>query len=379
MLAKIAFVTTAHSGFDDRIFYHQAKSLADKNFQTLIISSFDEGEYNSVNINVVGFKGDSITKIEKVRKIQTLLTEFDPEIIICSEPLAVIAANKYRKSEKLKVKIIYDITEWYPSKKNLLGTSGIKRITTILKLSVFNLFASGFVNGFIFGERYKKFPYKLLFPFKKSIQITYFTDLKYISYTVPTPHNYICLGYTGKISAEKGIFNFINSIKILNHLKPELLVKLKIIGWFQDKTEEEKIINQIKGLNVVSIDILELQKFEEFSKAIQDVDIFFDLRYTDFENQHCLPIKLFYYAACGRPVIYSNLKAIRKEVDISSFGHLVEPENSNEIAKIIANYAENNDYYMTHCFNARNLAETKYNWSIIEPSFLNFINELLKK
>lgn len=107
---------------------------------------------------------------------------------------------------------------------------------------------------------------------------------------------------------------------------------------------------------------------------INDTDIFLDLRRIDFENQHCLPIRLFYYAALGRPVIYADIRAIRKEVDMESFGFLVRPDDFKTIVKIITEYLNNREIYSLHCRNARKLAESKYNWRIIEPLFLKFLS-----
>lgn len=112
---------------------------------------------------------------------------------------------------------------------------------------------------------------------------------------------------------------------------------------------------------------------------IADTDIFLDLRSADFENRHSLPIKLFYYAALGRPVIFSDLKAIKKEVKVDTFGFLVHPGSKEQIGKLILLYLNNHDLYYEHCLNARNLVETKYNWKKIEPALLEFINEIFSR
>ncbi len=373
MPANIAFVTTSHSPFDDRIYYHLASSLAEKNYQVTIIASTDDTNETRNSIKVNGFNGKAFPKQQKIDKIIQLLGEVAPDLIICSEPLAIIASNKYRKKSNRKIKVIYDVTEWYPSKKLLTGFNGISKIGRFFALLFLNTYASFIADAYIFGEYYKMLPYKFLFPFKKFETIGYFPDMKYIDFKQPQMHEGICLGYTGKLTAEKGIFNFLNVIKSLKALKPELHIKIKIIGYFDDNAEEKNFYTIVKSLKNTNLEYLPLQKFEDLSALLHDVDIFFDLRKTDFENQHCLPIKLFYYAVCGRPVIYSNLKAIRKEADISSFGHLVNPTQSNEIARIILNYSENKAYHLERCLNARKFAETNHNWDVLKPLFLKFI------
>jgi glycosyltransferase involved in cell wall biosynthesis len=82
---------------------------------------------------------------------------------------------------------------------------------------------------------------------------------------------------------------------------------------------------------------------------------------------------LFYYAALGRPIIFSDLKAIRKEVEFEKFGFLVRPTDKERIVKLIGNYIEDKELYYKHCENAKWLAENNYNWQKIEPLFLKFI------
>jgi glycosyltransferase involved in cell wall biosynthesis len=76
----------------------------------------------------------------------------------------------------------------------------------------------------------------------------------------------------------------------------------------------------------------------------------------------------------GRPVIISDLKAIRKETEINKFGFLVKPQDSESIVQIISGYLNDQDLYYQHCKNARVLAEEFYNWEKIEPQFINFIS-----
>ncbi len=372
----IAFLTTSHSPFDDRIYFHQARSLAKKN-KVVIIASTENVEKVDGNITVSGSDMYSECKKKKIEYFVESLKLFNPQIIICSEPLSVYAASKFKKMSQGHVKIIYDITEWYPSKKNLEGLSFLQSIVAFLKLLVFNLFAGVLCHGFIFGEYYKGLPFRILFPFKKWTLVNYFPDLSYVPYLEPIfKPDRICLGYTGKISVEKGIKNFFKVAETLKNNKPELNIKLKIIGWYlneHEKTVFEQLCHDAKDLE---IEWHGKQSFEEFPKMLSDIDILFDLRKIDLENNHCLAIKVFYYAACGKPVIYSDLKAIKREIDVSNFGYFVKPTDYNIMADYIVKYITDPGLYIQHSREARRLAETNYNWGIIEPRFLDFINML---
>jgi glycosyltransferase involved in cell wall biosynthesis len=375
---KVAFLTTGHCPFDDRIFFHFARALSDEGNNVAIISSKTDLSISVEGINLDCFDGHSLPKKEKISSLSEKLSLFEPEVVICSEPLAVAAARKYSRIQEKKVSIIYDITEWYPSKKNLLPYRAPVKYIMFLKFLFFNLFASFLADAFIFGEWYKSRPFRLIFPFKPFSYITYYPDLEYTGEILPELNeNSLRLCYSGPVSIEKGYANFINVIMLLARIKRDLVIDLKIIGWYNNRHDREECEFLATRLpQNVNVSLFDRQPFRDFMVLIADRDLFIDLRSDDFENQHCLPIKLFYYAALGRPVIFSSLKSIKKEVDIGRFGYLVDPAGTEQIARIISGYLDDHDLYYSHCRNARKIAEEKYNWNAIKQNFTDFVRKI---
>lgn len=372
---RISFVTSGHYPYDDRIFYHQGITLADYGFQVQIISAKTNLISSDSGIELNSFDGSLISKREKIKKSIEILRQFYPDVIICSEPLPVVAARLFKRRAGKHVRIIYDITEWYPSKKNFSDKKGIRKYSYFIRLLLFNLLSSSLTDAFIFGEYYKSRPYRILFPFKPFIYSTYYPGLNYIDYRQPglVPGK-LNLSYSGKISREKGFINFIGVINRLSAIYKDLKIYVKITGWLEsdeDKKECEVLLkNENANINLI---VEGKQSFNSYVKNLYDTDIFLDLREDDHENQYCLPIRLFYYAASGRPVIFSDLKAIRKEVEIEKFGFLVKPGETEMIVRLISKYLENDDLYYSHCHEARILAETKYNWGKIRSEFVKFV------
>jgi len=372
---NISFLTSGHYPFDDRIFYHMARSLFNHNNNVEIVSSKVNHMEVVEGILLNCFAGDILSKRDKIDQFLQRLSQFSPEIIICSEPLTIMAAKKYSKKQSGKIKIIYDITEWYPSKKNLIVYKWPMRLLIFIKLLFFNLWISGFSDSFIFGEWFKSKPYRFFYPFKSYRYVSYYPDLKYIPFIKPElPVAKLRLSYSGKISLEKGYKNFFNVLQGLIEYKSDLNIDVKIIGWYETLKDRKDCESLFRSLNPnISISIVDRQRFEDFINLIKETDVFLDLRSDNLENRHCLPIKLFYYAALGRPVIFSDLKAIRKEVEIDKFGFLVHPADKDRIVRLIVDYFGNKELYYKQCSNARFLAENKYNWQITEPQFIKFI------
>ena len=373
---NISFLTSGHDPYDDRIFYHMARSLRGDENNVLIISSKKDLNEIVDGILIDCFEGENLPKRDKVKQFVKRLSDFKPNVIICSEPLTILAARKYSVTQSGKIRIIYDITEWYPSKKNLHNHTFLLNWLIFIKLFIFNFWITRYADSFIFGEWYKSRPYRLLYPRKKFIFTSYYPDLRYVCNTVPSlQKGTLRLSYSGKICMEKGYGNFFSVIKKLNELDKDLKINVTIIGWYERESDREECEDMFISLDPgIKLHIYDRQDLKTFIELIKESDIFLDLRYNDFENQHCLPIKLFYYAAIGRPVIFSDLKAIRKEIATDKFGFLVNPSDIGGIAGLILDYLENEELYKSHCANARYLAENLYNWQKTEPEFLKFIS-----
>ncbi|HLP05771.1 MAG TPA: glycosyltransferase [Paludibacter sp.] len=371
---KILFLCTAHYSLDDRVFYHQAKSLSKNGYEVYISSTKEEFSANIDGIKISSYCDNLLSQNQKKKKIVEKLTSISPDIIICDSPMSVVASSLYRK--KYSARIIYDVTEWYPSKKNFPNTTGIVKWLKAIVLLSFNLLAGFKTDSFIFGEYYKSIVFRTLTCWKPFIFLPYYPDLKYIKqYPVKKEWNEINFLYTGVINADKGIFSVLDAVQSIAKKIPQLNIRLKIIGYYTKESEKIAIENIISSLSRnINIEIHNILPFEEFCQVVGDTDFFLDLRKKDFENTHCLPIKLFYYLACGRPVIYTDLNSIKKDIKEFNFGKLVNTKDVESIAGYIQECVSNIEFYNSQCESALEYSKKHYNWAIIEKKFLTHIS-----
>lgn len=373
-MPKVLFLTTSHSYNDDRIFYHQAKALRDNGYEVKICSLYAEykGCIDGIEIESFAVLEESIeTKMETFRKV---CVAFHPDCIIGSEPLAIVAVKKFVKEHKISC--IYDVTEWYPSMSMLQKYRFPATIFQGIKFSLIQLYAGFLSTHFIFGETTKKFPLAYFFGLKKQIVVPYYPDSLYIKESIKQfDPEVITLCYTGQISKDKGIENFFNAIDQLRQKLPALHISILIIGSTVQESDQLYFSSLLKKYSFDNIEIRKPTSFETFTEAFADADLCFDLREINFENNHSLPIKLFYFMGAGKPVIYSNLKGIRKHMGALSFGSLVEPHNAEAIWDVIINYIRNPEWYHSHALNARKEFKEKYNWELIKDSFVDFVKK----
>ena len=329
----IVMLQAVHRHNDDRVFYHQAKTLTNEGHRVEIYDCHSFSHFHPIQADI--YIVDSPKAIWKIRKIQT--------------------------------KIVYDITEWYPSKKNIRHLRWGKLCKSILLICA-NLWAGYKADAFIFGERDKAVPFRFLFPKKTAIDLPYYPDLEYIPTSQQRDISKQCkVLYAGPLTKEKGFYRVIETMILVAQQHPEIQWHTTIISGDQHShtaLPENLHFTYLKTL-----------PFQDFCAQLHLHDLFLDLRDCDFENNRCLPIKIFYYMTAGRPSIFSPLQALIKGVpEILDCAQLAQ--KPSQAAKAISTYATNSNLYYAHCEKSRLLASTLYNWNNIAHRLIQLINAL---
>jgi len=194
---KVLFLQSAHYAHDDRVLYHQAATL----------------QKSGIDVDVWG----------KERFATFQANDTDADVIIADTPRALW------KARNSKAKLIYDITEWYPSKKNL-RVNPFLIIPKAILMCIASLWAGYRSDALIFGEYYKSYPFRFLFPNKPSIDLPYYPDLQYISALPPHNITQCCkVLYAGPLTKEKGYFRVLEVIDKVRTLCPSTQIQLDII------------------------------------------------------------------------------------------------------------------------------------------------------
>lgn len=262
------------------------------------------------------------------------------DVIICDTPKVVLTNRGFDG------RVLYDVTEWYPSKKNLRPFRLVLRPLAAVAMMFLSFMAGGKADGFIFGEKDKGTPFRFLFPWKKYVYLPYYPSKKlFVDFGLKKRKgSALKVLYAGPLTEEKGYFR-------AKRVAEQCGVELTVVG-----------PEQYMPLN-------------EFCQYIRDFDVALDLRDYDIENRRCLPIKLFYYWAAGVVPIYSDLDAIRQHVpDVDNAALLVrsEVEAFNALTTLIA------DRERLECMSAygREFFASRYNWESVEDRLTSIISQM---
>ncbi|MBK7497600.1 MAG: glycosyltransferase [Ignavibacteriales bacterium] len=373
---RICLVTSGHPPFDERIFWKFGQSLNENGFSVSIICSTEQINKVINGISIVGFDGYSYNKKKKIDSFYDLITDFNPDIIICSEMLPVFAALKF-KGKSSNAKIILDVTEWFPENV-AYKFNGVKRWIKYFQLLIPYFYVLQKVDHLIIGEVSKKKRYDLLARSKPKSVVGYYPVLKYFNYKKPDlSKEEIIFGYAGVITFERGINKLLQvSISIADKF-PQKKFKLLLFGRFTYQSEEVEFKQKLSPIHNVEVVFVDWTDYDKMSTVIEKMDICFDLRERNFIYSNSLPIKIFEYMACGKPFIYSDIKPIRDEIDYEKYGFLVNPDNESEIINAIESYLSNPKLVEEHSINARKLVEENKNWENESKKLIEVINKLL--
>lgn len=375
---RISLLTSGHPPFDERIFWKFAKSLNGAGYKTSIFCSTQNINILSDDILIKGFNSNVISRNAKLVQFFSLLESFEPDVVICFEMLPVFAALRYKKI-KPDLKIILDITEWYPENV-AFKFKGIKRWINYFQLWFPYIYALQKVNHIIIGEKTKKHRYYLIAFNKPKTIIGYYPVLKFFNYKKPVlSKEEIVFGYAGVITFERGIINLLRVTNTIAQKYPNKKIKLLIFGKFTYLDEEKKFHQLLQNYDSITIEFVDWTDYDKISQTIERMDICFDLRIRNFIYRNSLPIKIFEYMACGKPFIYSDIKPIRDEIDINKHGFLVNPDDEKEIIRTIENYIDNPDLAYSHSENSRRLIEEERNWENESVKLIALIDKILTK
>ena len=374
---NIVIVTSGHPPLDERIFYKFGISLESSGYNVSIVCSTQEIDTEKENIKIRGFLDDTLPKKQKIQKLFNFISQFDPNIIICCEPLTILAADKYRKKSIKETKIIYDITEYYPHQNILNKYSGIQRTTEYILLSMFNAYVSNLTDYLFIGEAGKAKFYDIFVPYIKKTIIGYYPPQKYFQYH-PPGYDGKCftICFAGKLTDEYGFLRYLGLVqKAAERFKDKIFVA-KIIG--NPNKNSEQVIDTLQIIKNVRVEHHIEVKYTDFSAQFEHVDICIDLRDKNKIFNRSLPIKVFDYMASGKPFIFSNLKSFKGFEDIKNAALLVEPDDFESALDRISNYLDNPDKLKKDSLTVYSLFKDKYNWESEEKKMIKIINSLIK-
>ncbi|MFA5050691.1 MAG: glycosyltransferase family 4 protein [Patescibacteria group bacterium] len=356
-MKKICILTSVHSAFDVRIFHKEAKTLAEKNYEVVLIAQHPKDEIID-KIKIIALPKQK-SRWKKILKTDFLLYEKalrqKADVYHFHDPELILWALKLKN--KTGAKIIYDAHEDVP--KDILSKNWIPKFIRFTVAKLFDMLEKTVS---------KKFDYivtatpgiKDNFKKHRVIDIKNYPIVKVLKFSenflFPKNGKYYNIIYAGGPWRIRGIKETIQSLKFV---KTQYGVRLTLIGKFSEK-EFEKEVKNLEEWN--KVDFWGWLPPEELNKHLLMADIGVVCFLPEPNHISAMPNKIFEYMAAGLPIIASDFPLWKKIIEENNCGICVNPLNPKEIAKAVEYLIEHPDETKQMGKNGRKAVLEKYNW-----------------
>ncbi|MGJ8730407.1 glycosyltransferase [Listeria aquatica] len=335
---RIFMCSSVHVWSDTRIYFKEAKSLANKGFQVEFYALDFEGEKENIP-NLEMHYLPALSRKERYQHMRVLLKAFEEseaKNFHFHDPELLLLAKKIKKKYGNEVKTVYDMHEHLPAA--LLTKQWIPRFCRpiVSKLvEVVEKYYLKWVDAVIYAEVSYKQNYAMN-------QATKTVDV--LNYPVMPPEiqeinsEKFTLIYVGVLTEQRGLFNMLELAKALRE-KGCHDFKLKLIGPIF--TNEEKIVDFILRNKLENhIEQLDRMQYKDIWRHYYQSHIGLCLLHPTPNNLNSHSTKLFEYMAAKLPVIASNFPDFTRILAEADCGYTVDPFDPEGAADLVMKLKE---------------------------------------
>ena len=364
---KVCILTTAHSALDIRIFYKQAKTLANGGYDVTLVAQHEKDELvDRVKIIALPKPKNRLQRmlgltqkvLQEAFKCKADIYHFhDPELL----PIGLLLKRQGKR-------LIYDVHEDVPRQnlsKSYIPILFRKPISALIEaLEDFSarrfdgvITATPFINKRFLGLG------------AKAVNVNNYPIVSELS---PTENQWkrkekaVC--YVGGIAEIRGAFEMVEAIGKIGY-------KLFLGGEIESNIEKK--LKEMPGWqNVKTLGFLDRNAVKSTLSRSMGGLVLFHPEPNHIEAQ---PNKMFEYMSAGIPVIASNFPLWKEIVEGTKCGICVDPLNPKEIADAIRWIIEHRREAQAMGQNGRRSVVDKYNWERESKKLLMLYEELFKQ
>lgn len=386
-MKRILYVWKSPYPWDIRI-EKICRSLADYGFKVTILCRGGSGENEReiidnyeiirIGINQPSWKSSPFFYNPFwIKEISNIVKEIKPDLIINRE--FFLAEASKRAAKKFDIPVIMDMAENYPAvmkiwdkyKSGLISKILIHKLSLpekIEKSNIKNL--AGIIT--VCEEQNIRLITNYHFPSEKIVTVNNTPPKNQFDRTIKgcrkTP---IVFGHHGHLSSDKNFDIFLEGFDIAAKEMNDIFINFYGDGFYKEHleklTEKLNISNRVKFFGKY--------KFAELPDLLSEIDIgILPYLTTEFINT-TLYNKLFDFLAAGKPVIVSEAIPMKRIINETRAGIIVDCTEPKKIADVILNIRNYNLEEISK--NGMKAVSEKYNWETDSNILINFINKLI--
>lgn len=352
--AKVVHLTSVHVPFDNRIFYKECRSLADRGYSVTLVAPHDkDDEIDGIRIRAVPKatgRRERMTRTvwwvyKAARKEKAKVYHLhDPELIPMGLMLRLGGVHViYDAHEDLPRQILSK--EWIPKSLRRIVAKGAE-----LTEGVAARFLSGIVAATPAIAR--------RFPAHKTVLVqNYPVVAEFVSVeAMPYPERSPLLAYVGGIATIRGAVEMVRAMELLPE---DLNARLMLAGSFSPASLEDEL-RELPGW--ARVEFLGWQSRRQVAYLLGKVRVGLVLFHPVPNHTEAKPNKLFEYMAAGIPVIAADFPLWREIIEGVKCGVLVNPMNPTLIAEAIQWILEHPEEAEAMGRRGQEAVRSRYNW-----------------
>ncbi len=394
--ATCCLLSSSHDACDDRMFYKEAVSLRQAGYDVVIISPAHNVPQETHGVRFLGSipgrspLGYRLGLLWKSLATAWLGLKVNAEVYHCHTADLLFPAILIRLGQRLfrgkRVFIIHEIRDFYLQEAYLDSKLGRKQRVYLALRERWDRFHQRRCDHIV-GPEETKVERPLSYgipPHRVSVIENYVRpELFSVRVKIFDPHNFV-VGYAGGLSCHRGIDKLAEACAILG-ARHRVKVTLLLAGRWSPETDAQRVADFCaRNTQFLNLRVLGWLPHLAVSEALAQVDVccalFFSRRYEKVLSGKAGPIKLYEYMASGKPVIATDLSALRYVIEKAQCGTLVNAAGGAEaVARALEHYYTNPQRMIEHGTNGRRAVEQWFSWRNPEKRLLRIYAEMLSQ
>lgn len=373
----VCLLTSSHPVTYSRFLDRQAAALVRAGYKVTLVGLGEmRSSYERSCINMVAVEERRLAgKLGVLKEIARVAATVRPSFCQCLDPwtLAVGLVSKRRRPD---LRLVYDASEWFSraflERTDLfwgLRVAGYVAIEAIEHHAMLHADAILDTNETRAARFIRRGRSVTLVPNYPPIELLPPPVLKRDSVVV----------YTGLMSRHRGYDRLLTAMAEIRQAIPE--VRLRVMGNYDPRdnlqSECETFIRD-HGLT----DAVELKGWLRYHRMLSEITtgllgvvLLQPHRLNDYTG---LPNKLFEFMGCGLAVVVSDFPELRRVVNDTGCGWLVDPTDPESLARVLEEALSDPAECVRRGLAGRAAVWDRYNWGVAERQLLNCYRSLLE-
>lgn len=268
--------------------------------------------------------------------------------LIVANDLDTLLAGRFAQKWKKNCELVYDSHEYFTGVPELVARPKVQQIWERIEARIFPKLEKIYTVNQSIADLYEaKYGKKLFVVRNVSPKIGVLEAVRKEDYNLPTDEKMLILQGAG-INVDRGAEELVEAMQSIENAILVFVGDGDVVPFLKKYVAENQLENKVFFLGK--------RPYREMMAITRLADIGLSLdKGTNINYQNSLPNKIFDYIQAGTPVLASGMKEVKKVIEETHVGEILEEVTSSELVKKLHKMLENDEkltFYAENCLQA---------------------------